>query len=205
MSSYRSTLEDLFGVRFIASGVPIERIDPSLKPNDLNLIARTKNAYVYENPRALPRVLLATEWRPVKFDDLIRDGGWPDVDPRRIVLLQDAPAGFTKSDAGGTARIAHYRIPTSPSTSKRQAAVCLCSMTSGTRGGGRASTRCQQISSKPNVLFRAVVVPPGRHVVRFTFHPFTGAFEQLGEPDRPPAQARTLSGMPRWLVPHRSL
>ena len=48
MSSYRSTLENLFGVRFIAIGVPIEQIDKSLKPGDLNLIARTKDAYVYE-------------------------------------------------------------------------------------------------------------------------------------------------------------
>jgi uncharacterized membrane protein YfhO len=32
-----------------------------------------------------------------------------------------------------------------------------------------------------NVLFRAVVVPPGRHLVRFNFHPFGGALAQIRE------------------------
>src|SRR5260370_22410874 len=76
MSSYRSVLENLFGVRFIAIGVPIEKIDPSLRPEDLDLVLRTKDAYVYENPRALPRAMLATEWRKADFDVLILDGRW---------------------------------------------------------------------------------------------------------------------------------
>ena len=54
--SYRSTFADLFGLRLIATGVPVEQIDKTLKPGDLNFVARTKDAYVYENPRALPRV-----------------------------------------------------------------------------------------------------------------------------------------------------
>ena len=93
MPSYRSTLDDLFGVRFIALGVPIEQIDKALKPGDLDLIARTKDAYVYENPRALPRVMLATRLAQgrLRRDDPRRR--WPDVDLRHTVLLENAPAG----------------------------------------------------------------------------------------------------------------
>src|SRR5262249_42712409 len=53
LPSYRSPLEDLFGVRFLAFGQPIEKLDPSVKPDDFLLVGRTKDAIVYENLRAL--------------------------------------------------------------------------------------------------------------------------------------------------------
>src|SRR5262249_18434583 len=108
--SYHSAFADLLGVHFIATGVPIEQIDSSLAPGDLRFIARTKNAYVYENPRALPRVMLLTDWRIADFDALIR-GGWPDVDPRKTVLLQKPAPGFSRGAAAGTdgaARLLRY-------------------------------------------------------------------------------------------------
>src|SRR5207253_6990464 len=80
LPSYRSALEDLFGVRFLALGEPIEKLDPSLKPGDFPLVGRTKAAYVYENPRALPRVLLATQWQKADFSTMLEKGGWPDLD-----------------------------------------------------------------------------------------------------------------------------
>jgi hypothetical protein len=179
MASYRSVLEDLFGVRFVAIGVPIEKIDKSFKPGDLEFVARTKDAYVYENPRALPRVMLATEWRTADFEAMIRDGRWPDVDPRRVVLLERPAADAPKGGGEGTARILRYRNTD-------------IEIESDAPNGGfvvlndvwhpwwRVAVDDKPVAIlKANVLFRAVVVPPGRHLVHFTFHPFVGGFAEL--------------------------
>jgi hypothetical protein len=177
--SYRSPLEGLFGVRFIAIGVPIGEIDSSLKPGDLNLIARTKDAYVYENPRALPRVLLAGGWRSANFDEMIRTGHWPDFDPRRTVLLDRPPYGIAPDGAGGTARIVRYRN-TEVVVATDATAPSLLVLNDVWHPWWRAcvGTKPAEIL-KANVLFRAVAVPAGRHNVRFTFRPFAGALGGL--------------------------
>jgi hypothetical protein len=179
MSSYRSVLENLFGVRFVAIGVPVEQIDKSFKPGDLEFIQHTKDAYVYENPRALPRVLLATSWQRADFDAMIRGGHWPDIDPRRVVLLEGVPAGAPSGEGSGTARLLRYHN------------TDIEIEADSTNGGfvvlndvwhpwWRATVDGAPVDIlKANVLFRAVVVPTGRHVVRFTFHPFAGALAEL--------------------------
>src|ERR1051325_9614965 len=106
--SYHSTLADLFGLRLIAISVPVEQFDKALKPGDLNFIARTKDAYVYENPRALPRVMMVGDWKVVKFDELTASGWPPDVDPQKTVLLETAPRAsqLTMFESAGSARLA---------------------------------------------------------------------------------------------------
>ena len=89
--SYASPMANLLGLRFIATGVPIEEVDPRLKPGDLKLVARTSDAFIYENPRALPRVLFVGGWQRVDFDALTASGAWPHFDPTRTVLLEEAP------------------------------------------------------------------------------------------------------------------
>ncbi|MBN8921384.1 MAG: hypothetical protein J0H62_12200, partial [Rhizobiales bacterium] len=72
--SYHSVFADLFGVRFIATGVPVEAIDRNLRPGDLPLIARTKDAFVYENPHALPRAMFVGGARVADFSRMLREG-----------------------------------------------------------------------------------------------------------------------------------
>ena len=178
--SYHSAFADLLGVRFIATGVPVDQIDSSLKAGDLKFLAHTKDAYIYENPRALPRVMLITQWQLADFAEVLRSG-WPDIDPRRTVLLEHAPAGF---GGGGTAPPGSARLLKYANTE------VLVEVNAP--GGGilllndvwdpwwRAAVDGAKTEIlAANVIFRGVVVPAGRHVVHFTFNPFAGALDEL--------------------------
>jgi hypothetical protein len=179
LPSYRSALEDLFGVRFLALGQPIEKLDPALRPGDFTLVSRTRDAYVYENPRALPRVLLATEWRKENFAKMIGQGSWPDVDPRRTVLLEQAPADAPSGGASGSVRIVRYEN-TSIEIEADAPSGGFVVLNDVWHPWWRASVDDKPADIlKANVLFRAVAVPPGQHIVRFTFHPFAGGWAEL--------------------------
>src|SRR5262245_55489334 len=179
--SYRSAFADLLGVRFIVTGVPVEQIDSSLKLGDLNFIARTKDAYVYENPRALPRVMLLTDWRLANFDELLR-AGWPSVDPGRTMLLKKAPIGFSRSAAAGTvgsARLLRY-ANTEVVVEAESPAGGILLLNDVWHPWWRASIDGADAEIlKADVIFRAVVCPRGRHEIRFTFHPFAGALAEV--------------------------
>jgi hypothetical protein len=179
--SYHSAFADLFGVRFIVTGVPVEEIDSSLKPGDLNFIAHTKDAYIYENPRALPRVMLLTDWQLADFNELLRSG-WPPVDPRRTVLLTKAPSGISVgAGAGirGSARLLRY-ANTEVEVAVDTPADGILLLNDVWQPWWRASVDGIDAEIlKANVIFRAVVCPRGRHVIRFSFHPFAGAFAEM--------------------------
>ena len=179
--SYHSAFADLLGLRFIATGVPVEEIDGSLKPSDVIFIGRTSDAYLYENPRALPRVMLLTHWRRADFNEVLRTG-WPDLDPKRTVLLEHAPAGLPRVDAAGengSARLLHYGN-TEVVVAVEAPTPAILLLNDVWHPWWRASVDGVQTEIlKANAIFRAVVVPSGAHVVRFSFHPFVGALREL--------------------------
>jgi hypothetical protein len=112
---------------------------------------------------------------------MLRGGSWPDIDPRHTVLLASRPPGVTASLAGGTARIVSYRNTeiVVEADAPNGGLVVLNDVWHpwwrATVDGAPAEIL------KANVLFRAVVVPAGKHTVRFSFHPFAGALAQLWE------------------------
>jgi hypothetical protein len=181
--SYRSTLADLLGLRFLATGVPVERIDPKIRSGDLKLVAQTKEGFVYENPRAGPRVSFATEARPADFDALLRDGTWPAIDFATTVLVP--PDALRPEARPATASMPNeVRIVTYRNT---DIVIDVEAASSGylvlydpwhpwwfASIDGRSAPIL-----RANVLFRTVPVPAGRHTVRFEFRPLAGAWRQI--------------------------
>ena len=183
--SYRSVMADLLGLRYIASGVPITTIDKHIQPGDLGLIARTPDAYIYENPRALPRALFVADWRGADFEALIKSGEWPEFDPKRTVLLEHEPdlarptADDLRRASTSTVRIRTY-----------QNTVVELDVDATTSGFVLLNDVWHPwwyvtVDGKPadivkaNVLFRAVQVGAGKHLLRFDFRPFKGAIAEL--------------------------
>jgi hypothetical protein len=180
-------------VRFIATGVPIEGIDTSLHTGDLKLIAHTEDAYVYENPRALPRIMVVPDYQIADFDEMIRDG-WPDVDPRRTVLLEQPlptpPRVADSKAADGSARILHYANTEIDIEADAPDGGFLI-VNDAWHPWWRAEVDGRPTDIlKANVLFRAVQVGPGVHRVHFAFEPLRGAWDELKEKAAGVSEAR---------------
>ena len=183
MPGYRTPVVDLLGLRYIVSGVQIEKIDPTVKPGDFKLLARTPDAYIYDNPRALPRVMLVPNAQTADFNKLLADGGMPKIDYRQTVLLETT--GPSQPRQPGSAKVISY-------------ANTRIEIEADSPDGGWLVLNdvwhpwwTATIDGKPtpvlraNVLFRAVSVHSGRVRVVFTFRPLAGAWHELKSPRIP--------------------
>ena len=161
--------------------MPVEQIDKRLGAGGLVLIGRTADAFIYENPRALPRVLFATRAVAGDFEQMMMDGDWPPVEPSHEIVLETiAPAERTPPPRRlGLAAIVHY--------ANDEVVVDASS-----EDGGWVVLNdiwhpwwFAEVNGEPapvvraNVLFRAVRVEAGQQRVRFTFRPLAGAWRQI--------------------------
>ena len=170
---YRSPLADMLGLRWIATGVPAEEIDKTLQPGDLTFVARTAEAFVYENPRAMPRVFVATRAVAADFSAMLKTGVWPQIDYAHQVLLEQ-PATAAAPGGEAVARILSYRN------------TKIVVEADAPQGGWLVLNDVwhpwwrARVDGAPapllraNVMFRAVALMPGRHRVTFAFAPIEG-------------------------------
>jgi hypothetical protein len=178
-AGFNSPLADLMGVRLILSRYPLERMDPSFNAKDFVSLGQTKDAFVWQNPRALPRVMMVGSVQAADFDAMIKSGNWPQIDFKQTVLLSGVDIKDQTQRPSGTARLVSYRntIIDVEVTSPQGGYLVLNDQW---HPWWRA-----EIDGKPasllraNVMFRAVAVEAGTHRIRFSFHPLQGLLTQL--------------------------
>lgn len=178
MPGYRSLLSDLLGLRFIATGAPVEEIDKRLKPGDLALVQKTADGFVYENATALPRVLFATGAQRADFAAILADGQWPAFDPAATVLLESEAPQMPPARPGSVKILSYANTAVRLEVDSPDGGWAVLNDVwhpwwRVTVDGVAAPML------KANVLFRAVRVPAGRHEVRFEFAPVSGAIAEL--------------------------
>lgn len=180
---YRSPLTDMLGLRFIATGVPVEQIDKNYKSGDFVELEQIGKIHIYENKNAFPRAQIVNCALSVNFARMIDSGDWPEADYRETVLLEEPPLCHP-----------HKNLP--PDSMRAEIVSYenddVLIKTTAPVGGGwlvlydvwhpwwRATVDDAPAPIlRANVMFRAVEIPEGAHQVRFHFHPVLGAFKQL--------------------------
>ncbi len=182
---YRSVLADMLGLRFIASRVPLEEVDKTLQSGTFRQVGRTPDAYIYENPGAMPRAIVVQTAISANAETILNTGIWPkDFDPRRTVILPELPAPTTcavpaQSTATSSAVIKSYRNTeiTIEVTSSGCGYLVLNDVWQ--RWWSAEVNGETEAVLKANVLFRAIAIPAGRSTVVFSFEPFTGLATDL--------------------------
>lgn len=174
--SYSSVLANMLGLRFVAAGAPLEKVDPSIDMSVWKLVATIADTRIYENGRTLPRVLLAENAMAVDFERILSSGQWPQFDPKQTVLLESLPPGLMvpTNASAATARIVSYgNTEVVIETKSDRGGVLVVNDLWHPSWMADVDGREVEVL-RANVLFRGVQVPAGVHRVRFSFRPVLG-------------------------------
>jgi hypothetical protein len=177
--SSRSPFANLMGLRFIAIGAPIAEVDPRIRSNPLPLVARTKDAYIYENPDALPRVMVVNEAQIVDQTRLLQLGEWPGTDFRRVAYIERTSLPLPRTRLGGTARITRYtNTEITVETDAQRGGVLLLNDIWHPWWFAEIDGKSTPVL-RANGIFRAVILPAGVKTVTFRFEPMRGVLRRF--------------------------
>lgn len=178
-----SPLLDLLNLRYIAA--PPLALNEERIPQDgtYTRVYQGPDMIVYENSEALPRAYVVGRAEVVPDPETIL---WRletgQVDPREVVLLEEEPPKeFRPGGEGGDAVtpdvVSYTASRVIVQVEVEEAAILVLS--DMYYPGWEASVDGQPAKTyRANYLFRAVLLPPGEHVVEFAFRPHPYLFGQ---------------------------
>lgn len=174
MPGYRSPFANLLGLRYIATNIPIEKIDPGLLNNPLPLVATTKDGFIYENPDVLPRVMVVPVAQPADQDQIVRTGNWPSTDFRRVAFVEPSALPLPRRSTGGTAKIVKYdNTEVTVEVSAPRGGVLVLNDVWHPWWFAEVDGMPAKIL-RANGVFRAVILPQDAKKVVFRFEPARG-------------------------------
>ncbi|HEX2202895.1 MAG TPA: YfhO family protein [Longimicrobium sp.] len=156
---------DADNVRFLITSAPIEGV-PFLRE------VHRGSALVYENANALPRAWLVGEAIEVADpDSTLAALQSPRWDPRRNAVVETArPLGLPATPLQGGARVTRHE-PDEVTVATEANRPALLVLADNMYHGWTATVDGRPAEVyRTNHTFRGVVVPAGRHEVRFRFH-----------------------------------
>ncbi|MEM1306472.1 MAG: hypothetical protein AAGG99_03015, partial [Pseudomonadota bacterium] len=204
MARYDGPFGRMLGIKFVLMPGADDATAP---PGAISSSTTSDGHRLYTLPDPLPRVMFATSARHINFDTAIATGELPPVDVSRIVLLPKAASSSDPTMPMGDVPVANSQI----AIERYANTVVEVTVTTDRDGwlvlhdtwhpwwrvevnGARAPLL------RANIIFRAVKLDAGSHVVRFIFKPLEGAWDQLfanrslgsdqTRPRRPPPRAR---------------
>ena len=179
--SYRSAFADLFGLRLIATGMPVEQIRQGAQAGRPEFhrahqgrlcLRKSARAAARDDGRRL-------EGRRLRRADRERLAAGCRSGQNRVAGKGARAAANVQVRSAGTARLVRY--------ANTEIVVEVDSPSGGIlvlndvwHPWWRATVDGVETEIlRANVIFRAVAVPPGKHTVRFTFEPLRGAWREL--------------------------
>jgi hypothetical protein len=183
---YNSAIATMLGLRYLVLPKPYDDLPAHFpRTGGLDLIFEGRDIFIYRLPQAMPRAYLAHRLHAIAFDEVIQTGEVPEFERRNEALLDPADIAALGPSFEETTTPAEI-----PSDSVRILAY------------SRNTIRIEVVTARPgvlvlhdlyypgwiatvngrerrvlraNLLFRGVEVAAGRHLVAFSFAPFSPA------------------------------
>ncbi len=162
--SYPAAIVDMLNAKYFYAVFPLFR-----EGSPFPLALQAGDAYVYENPRALPRAFCVDTFRVLPPREALAALRAPWFDPSRMAILSEEPAVRPVSAAGSSARITEYGL-NAISIAAHIERPCILVVSEIAYPDWRAEVDGKETRILPaNYGLRAVPLSPGDHEIRMRF------------------------------------
>ena len=173
-NSYQSRINDLLGVRYLATTTALRPTIEKELGSAYRVVAEPKGRVVWQNQNALPRVLRPKHAIPAPPLSAFTPATLDSIDLEEYAYIEASDDTLTQcasgqADRGDIARYSNNEVIVAVRTDR----LAWVTLNDVFFEGWRAEIDGRSIPIyRANGIFRAVCVPPGRHFVRFIFEPY---------------------------------